>query len=123
MIVTNCLKSSFRLDRKLLFRVKSLSPVCGLHTTASCGLHTTASLEKDKAGKYQVTVNRTRPLTYEMAFRPYEIAIKKGYNSFNTAQLVRLKTVDGVHFHRDSFEEWVLQIFSCHFAKNTSAHY
>ena len=80
MFATSCLKSCLSLDRQLLLRVKSLSPVCELHTTAS--------LEKDKAGKYEVTVNRTRPLTYEMAFKPQEIGVKKGYNSFNTAQLV-----------------------------------
>jgi hypothetical protein len=50
--------------------------------------HTTAAVEKERAGKYRVTVNRSRPLTYEMAFRPQEIATKKGFNSFNTAQLV-----------------------------------
>jgi hypothetical protein len=51
------------------------------------GLHSTAVLDKTKAGKYKVTVNRSKPLTYEMAFRPNEIASHKGWNSFNTAQL------------------------------------
>ena len=57
-------------------------------STSCSSFHTSAALERERAGKYKVTVNRTRPLTYEMAFRPQEIATKKGFNSFNTAQLV-----------------------------------
>ncbi|TRY73674.1 hypothetical protein TCAL_10166 [Tigriopus californicus] len=53
----------------------------------SCAIHTSSSLDKDSAGRYKVTVNRTRPLTYEMSFRPDDIMHKKGFNSFNTAQL------------------------------------
>ncbi len=50
-------------------------------------LHVSAARLKAKAGRYKVTLNRNRPLTYEMAFKPEEIADKKGWNSFNTAQL------------------------------------
>merc|ERR1712141_956001 len=39
------------------------------------------------AGKYKVTINRNKPLTYEMAITPREIAVKKGFNSINSAQL------------------------------------
>lgn len=52
------------------------------------GLHTSTGLSKDVAGRYRASLNRTNPLTYEMAFPPEDIAHKKGYNSFNTAQLV-----------------------------------
>lgn len=51
------------------------------------GLHTSVPLCKIKAGKYKVTLNRSNPLTYEMSFPPEDIAIKKGWNSANTAQL------------------------------------
>ena len=44
-------------------------------------------MSKEKAGKYKVTLNRTRPLTYEMAFKPADIGRKKDFNSFNTANL------------------------------------
>ena len=52
-----------------------------------CNLHTTASMNKIQAGRYKVTRNRTKPLTYEQAFKPEEIGNKKGWNSHNTAQL------------------------------------
>lgn len=64
-----------------------------LHLTRRCGLlprrrlHLSASLQEERAGKYKVTIDRSRPLTYEMAFKPNEIGRKKGFNSFNTAQL------------------------------------
>merc|ERR1719245_2808538 len=51
------------------------------------GLHTTAPVSKEQAGKYKVTLNRTKPLTYEMAMQPQKIASHKSWNSFNTAQL------------------------------------
>jgi len=54
---------------------------------ASAGLHTTASVSKEQAGKYKVTLNRTKPLTYEMAMQPQKIASHKSWNSWNTAQL------------------------------------
>ena len=49
--------------------------------------HTSSQLNKEKAGKYKVTLNRTKPLTYEMAFKPQEIGRKKDFNSYNTSQL------------------------------------
>ena len=80
MLLTSCVRPAVRLER--------------LVTLTSCSsFHTSATLERERAGKYRVTVNRTRPLTYEMAFRPQEIATKKGFNSFNTAQLVILHFV------------------------------
>lgn len=60
-----------------------IPPVC-------CSFHTSTCLSKDVAGRYRSSLNRNFPLTYEMAFPPEEIAKKKGYNSFNTAQLVIL---------------------------------
>ena len=49
-----------------------------------------------KAGRYKVSVDgRSNPLTYEMAFKPEEIAAKKGWNSFNTAQL------EGTFLHKE----------------------
>lgn len=54
---------------------------------AGCALHTSCALAKVRAGRYRVTIDRSRPLTYEMALRPEEIGRKKGFNSLNTAQL------------------------------------
>ena len=59
---------------------------CILNCTPA-GLHTTAVAAKEQAGKYKVTLNRTKPLTYEMAMQPQKIASHKSWNSFNTAQL------------------------------------
>ncbi len=44
---------------------------------------------------FQVTIDRSRPLTYEMAFKPEEIADKKDYNSYNTSQL------EGTFLHKE----------------------
>merc|ERR1719189_987477 len=40
-----------------------------------------------KTGEYKVTINRTKPLTYEQSMKPDDIGRKKGFNSFNTSQL------------------------------------
>ena len=40
-----------------------------------------------QTGEYKVTINRTKPLTYEQSMKPSDIGEKKGYNSFNTSQL------------------------------------
>ena len=50
-------------------------------------IHVSSALNKTQAGKYKVTINRSKPLTYEQAITPLEIAEKKGFNSLNTAQL------------------------------------
>jgi len=50
-------------------------------------LHTTPALHKVQAGKYKVTLDQSKPLTYEMAVSPLKIGIHKSFNSFNTGQL------------------------------------
>nr|ACO11286.1 28S ribosomal protein S24, mitochondrial precursor [Caligus rogercresseyi] len=49
--------------------------------------HASARLCKEKSGHYKSTPRRTFGLTYEMSFLPQEIAHKKSWNSYNTAQL------------------------------------
>ena len=49
-------------------------------------LHTTAIARKAQAGRYRVTRNRSRPLTYEMANQPFQIAHRKSWNSWNTSK-------------------------------------
>ncbi|KAJ6216280.1 hypothetical protein RDWZM_007437 [Blomia tropicalis] len=57
---------------------------------------------KCQAGRYKVTLKRNRPLTYEMANKPHNIAVRKGWNSWNTSSLVGVEhqaseiTVDDV---------------------------
>ena len=67
-------------DRLLLSKTRTLTKPCQ-------DFHGSALLAKEKAGRYKVTLNRTRPLTYEMAFKPHEIGRKKDFNSLNTANL------------------------------------
>ena len=50
-------------------------------------LHTSPVMSKIVAGKYKVTLDQSKPLTYEMAVQPDHIGIHKSFNSFNTGQL------------------------------------
>nr|CAG4644443.1 EOG090X0I6M [Lepidurus arcticus] len=50
-------------------------------------VHTTAACAKVQAGRYKVTPMRNRPLTYEMAHGPHDIAHKKSWNIWNTSNL------------------------------------
>ena len=47
-------------------------------------LHTSPVMSKIVAGKYKVTLDKSKPLTYEMAVQPDHIGIHKSFNSFNT---------------------------------------
>lgn len=58
-----------------------------LKPVTQCQIHTSAVMNKIKAGRYKVTRDRTKPLTYEQAFKPEDIGHKKGFNSVNTGQL------------------------------------
>lgn len=51
------------------------------------GFHLSASHCKIVAGRYKVTLDQSKPLTYEMAIKPEQIGIHKSFNSFNTGQL------------------------------------
>ena len=52
-------------------------------------IHISECLQKNarKTGEYKITINRSKPLTYEQSMRPDDIGRKKGFNSFNTSQL------------------------------------
>ena len=49
-------------------------------TATAAALHTTPAALAEKAGKYKVTLNRNKPLTYEMAMQPQKIASHKSWN-------------------------------------------
>ncbi|XP_043464952.1 28S ribosomal protein S24, mitochondrial [Leptopilina heterotoma] len=49
---------------------------------------TSAVTNKARAGRYRVTAKKNKPLTYEMSLKPHEIAHKKGWNSWNTSNLI-----------------------------------
>ncbi|KAF7995561.1 hypothetical protein HCN44_006668 [Aphidius gifuensis] len=49
--------------------------------------HATASLDKCRSGRYRPTLKRTRPLTYEMANKPHQLAHRKSWNAWNTSNV------------------------------------
>ncbi|KAK0169413.1 hypothetical protein PV328_012082 [Microctonus aethiopoides] len=49
--------------------------------------HVSAAVDKCTSGRYRVTKNRTRPLTYEMANKPHLLAHRKSWNSWNTSNI------------------------------------
>ena len=50
--------------------------------------HISYNLQKTRrTGEYKVTINRSKPLTYEQSMKPTDIGYRKGFNSANTAQL------------------------------------
>nr|CAG4641340.1 EOG090X0I6M [Eulimnadia texana] len=54
---------------------------------SSRSLHVTASCSKVQSGRYKITQNRDRPLTYEMANPPHFIAHRKSWNSWDTTNI------------------------------------
>lgn len=44
-------------------------------------------MNKTSSGKYKITPQRNRPLTYEMSNPPHQIAHRKAWNSWNTANI------------------------------------
>ncbi|XP_046735373.1 28S ribosomal protein S24, mitochondrial [Diprion similis] len=50
-------------------------------------IHVTPVAAKVVAARYRVTTKRDKPLTYEMANPPHFIAHRKGWNSWNTANI------------------------------------
>lgn len=51
------------------------------------GFHTSGVSAANRAGRYRVTRNHSKPLTYEMANPPHQIAHRKAWNSWNTSNL------------------------------------
>ncbi|XP_014483272.1 PREDICTED: 28S ribosomal protein S24, mitochondrial [Dinoponera quadriceps] len=49
--------------------------------------HASAVVNKTQSGRYKVTINRDKPLTYEMACPPHFIAHKKSWNAWNTSNI------------------------------------
>lgn len=59
---------------------------CAILGVTCRSLHTTPIANKAQAGRYKVTRDRSRPLTYEMANQPFMIAHRKSWNSWNTSK-------------------------------------
>ncbi|XP_035795396.1 28S ribosomal protein S24, mitochondrial-like [Anopheles albimanus] len=67
----------------MLHNVKLLTPVIA----ARRSLHTTVLAAKSQSGRYKISPKGDRPLTYEMANPPHQIAHRKAWNSWNTSSL------------------------------------
>ena len=68
-------------------RALQLASTGALQVASHRALHTSQALAKIVAGKYKVTLDGSKPLTYEMAIQPDHIGIHKSFNSLNTGQL------------------------------------
>uniref|UniRef100_A0A182MH07 28S ribosomal protein S24, mitochondrial n=1 Tax=Anopheles culicifacies TaxID=139723 RepID=A0A182MH07_9DIPT len=66
--------------------LSSMSLVSRFALTRRC-VHTTAIAAKSQSGRYKITPKGDRPLTYEMANPPHQIAHRKAWNSWNTSNL------------------------------------
>ncbi|XP_023322231.1 28S ribosomal protein S24, mitochondrial-like [Eurytemora carolleeae] len=64
-----------------------LRNLCTPSLVLTRSFHCSRTLSKVRAGRYRVTLDRSRPLTYEMALNPDKIGTEKSFNSFNTGQL------------------------------------
>ncbi|XP_034943010.1 28S ribosomal protein S24, mitochondrial [Chelonus insularis] len=71
-------------------------------------IHTSASLNKTTSGKYKSTRNRTKPLTYEMAMKPWDIAARKSWNAWNTSNVL-----DGNRPAETAAEDEFIRRFMC----------
>ncbi|WKY06175.1 hypothetical protein Q1695_006406 [Nippostrongylus brasiliensis] len=63
-------------------------PLCGLLTR---DIATSSRLDKNQAGKYRSTVNRSQLLTYEMAQKPHHIGVRKSWLSWHSQNLEEFK--------------------------------
>jgi Mitochondrial ribosome subunit S24 len=55
-------------------------------------IHTSAADCRKSAGRYRPTIRQDKPLTYEMANPPHQIAHRKGWNTWNTGRDAELVT-------------------------------
>ncbi|XP_032679641.1 28S ribosomal protein S24, mitochondrial [Odontomachus brunneus] len=69
-----------------LQHMKNVLPVIQ-QTLAQRHFHMSAVLSKVQSGRYKITVNKDKPLTYEMANPPHYIAHRKSWNSWNTSNI------------------------------------
>ncbi|XP_033215155.1 28S ribosomal protein S24, mitochondrial [Belonocnema kinseyi] len=75
-------------------------------TPCMAHFHMSAIVNRVQAGRYQVTLKKNRPLTYEMAFKPHDIAHKKSWNSWNTSNII-----DGNRSSETAIEDMFIRRF------------
>jgi small subunit ribosomal protein S24 len=77
-----------------------------LAVQARAGIHTTNVLAIKTAGRHKVTIKRDKPLTYEQAYKPDQIGVRKSWNTFNTSGLI-----DGIRVAETSHEDILIRKF------------
>ncbi|KAK6022390.1 hypothetical protein OSTOST_11918, partial [Ostertagia ostertagi] len=67
------------------------SPLRPLSAILRRDIATSSRLDKNQAGKYRATVDRSRLLTYEMAQKPHHIGVRKSWLSWHSHNLEEFK--------------------------------
>ncbi|XP_012285513.1 28S ribosomal protein S24, mitochondrial [Orussus abietinus] len=80
-------------------------------------LHVTSVVNKTQAGRHRPSLRRNKPLTYEMAYAPHDIAHRKSWNSWNTSNVtdgnrVPETTIEDVFIRRFMEGTWH-NVFLC----------
>ncbi|KAG5321815.1 RT24 protein, partial [Acromyrmex heyeri] len=70
--------------------------------------HTSTIANKVQSGRYKITINKNKPLTYEMANPPHYIAHRKSWNSWNTSNIK-----DGNRPSETALEDMFIRQFMC----------
>lgn len=73
---------------------------------ARCAIHTSSVLCIKTAGRHKPSIKRDKPLTYEEAWRPDMIGLRKSWNSFNTNGLI-----DGTRTAETTHEDMFIRKF------------
>ena len=86
------------VHRGLVSCARLLTPARRFGTTPVC--------LKKVAGRYKVSLRQDKPLTYEQANPPYQIAHQKSWNSWNTSNLL-----DGIRRSETATEDFFIRRF------------
>lgn len=86
LILNILLFQGFTLKMTTLCRTGIITRGSGFNLL-SRQLHISACCQKNiRAGTQKITSDRSKQLTYEEAARPYDIGVKKTWNSWNTSE-------------------------------------
>lgn len=95
-----------RLTHMSLLTAVSVPMSLSLSLTHVRAFGTTTACLKKVAARYKVTLRKDKPLTYEMANAPHQIAGRKSWNSWNTSNLL-----DGIRRSETTTEDFFIRRF------------
>ncbi|XP_011865810.1 PREDICTED: 28S ribosomal protein S24, mitochondrial [Vollenhovia emeryi] len=70
----------------LLGQIRNMLPAVQ-QTLVHRHFHTSRVASRVQSGRYKITINKDKPLTYEMANPPHYIAHRKSWNAWNTSNI------------------------------------